>query len=84
MGQQRGTGSLRQYSGLALLSTIGITMGMCLVIGVGGGWLVQKQWPNTAPWGVLVGILLGLGAGFREMIRVLMQASKESEETDGE
>jgi ATP synthase protein I len=35
----------------------------------GVGWLVDK-WFNIAPWGLVVGIVLGSAAGLYEFIRI--------------
>jgi ATP synthase protein I len=35
----------------------------------GAGWLVDK-WFNIAPWGLVIGIVLGSAAGLYEFIRI--------------
>jgi len=44
------------------------------VIGLGLiGWAVQWFWPRTAPWPILVGLLLGLVGG---MVRFIYDAQR--------
>jgi len=35
----------------------------------GAGWLVDK-WFNIAPWGLIIGIVLGSAAGLYEFVRI--------------
>lgn len=35
----------------------------------GAGWLVDK-WLNIAPWGLIIGIVLGSAAGLYEFVRI--------------
>jgi F0F1-type ATP synthase assembly protein I len=74
----------RQFTALGMLISIGMTMALCILFGLGGGWLIQKYWPKTAPWPLLIGIILGIVAGFKEMIRTLMRAVEETERANGD
>lgn len=47
-------------------------------IGVGLGWKVQQQWPASAPWGLVLGSLLGAGAVFRSMWRMVAAATPDA------
>ncbi len=57
------------------LSTLGITVAFCIFLGLGLGMLARKYlgWGNGA---VLVGILLGVLAGFYEMVHELSMLKK--------
>jgi F0F1-type ATP synthase assembly protein I len=61
--------------GLGLQFVIAILL--CLY---GGMWLDAKF--HTAPWLMLIGALLGAGAGFYSMVRVVLSADKRMDEED--
>ena len=50
--------------GLAMLSQIGITVVVCIAIGVIAGRFLD-DWLGTSPWLLLVFLLLGIGAAFK-------------------
>jgi len=53
-------------------SSLGIELGLAVMVGlIGGDWL-DKQF-GTKPWLMVAGLLLGLAAGFRSMLRALKQ-----------
>ncbi len=59
-----------------LASSIGIMMVVSVVIGwLFGSWLDSKL--GTAPWMMLIFTLMGIAAGFIEMIRIAIVLSKE-------
>ena len=67
---------LRRY---LRLSTLGIELGLLVMIGlIGGQWLDKKF--GTAPWLLLAGMLLGLTAGFRTIYRALKGLNAEPPE----
>jgi ATP synthase protein I len=39
------------------------------VVGLGGIGYAVDSWLGTAPWGVFVGLLLGLAVGFYELVK---------------
>lgn len=39
-----------------------------VVVGVGLGWIIDRV-AGTAPWGLIVGLLLGFGAGILNVLR---------------
>lgn len=58
--------------------------GMTLVVATAGGTLLGyflDRWLATSPWLTLIGLGLGVVAGFRELIRTIKAA--EREEGDG-
>lgn len=58
-------------------SSMGIELGLSVMAGlIGGQWLDKKF--GTTPWLLLVGLLLGMAAGFRSMWRAL-RALKQTE-----
>ena len=52
----------------ASLSTVGITLVVCIALGAGGGMWLDK-WLGTQPAFTVVGFLLGVVAGFIELFR---------------
>ena len=57
------------YRSLALVS-VGMVVVISTLIGAGGGYALDR-WLGTAPWLMIVGLLLGMIAGFREMLRMI-------------
>ena len=73
-----------RYAGLriaGMLSTIGLTLAISIGIGVGLGVLADCHFYSRGI-GVIIGVLLGIGAGFQQLIRVVIRANREEEETD--
>jgi ATP synthase protein I len=64
----------------ARASAIGIQFGISIAIGaLAGNWLDQKF--GTAPWLLVVGLLIGAAAGFRDLwVLAKSQMSDEEEE----
>jgi ATP synthase protein I len=57
---------------------VGIELALSTVIGLlGGRWIDGKL--GTSPWLMLLGLVLGVVAGFRSLIRAARQAKQESE-----
>ena len=54
---------------LAQAATVGITFGVAIVLGVLGGWWLDKKL-GTAPWFFLGGLMVGIGAGFKNLVTV--------------
>jgi len=63
----------------ARYSSIGIELGISVVIGVLGGWWVDGQL-DSSPWGLLIGMALGITAAIRSISRTLRQLSQEEGE----
>lgn len=66
---------------VAQLSTIGLTLAFAVAIGIGLGWWLDQRFKTNGIL-VIVGALIGIGAGFRELIRGVIRASREQEEKD--
>ena len=57
-------------------SYIGIFFGVAILIGYfGGDWLDHRY--HTGPWLSLVGLFIGIAAGFRELYRLAKQGMKD-------
>ncbi|MFB3883052.1 MAG: AtpZ/AtpI family protein [Armatimonadota bacterium] len=55
---------------LGMIGGLGFQLGLTVLLGALGGYYLDKRW-GTGPWLLLVGTLLGTGAGFYEIIRAL-------------
>lgn len=53
---------------LGALSGVGLTLVISTVVGLGGG-IALDRWLGTAPWLMLVGLLLGIVSGFVNLFR---------------
>ena len=74
-----GTGKQLKTHGRLLSS--GIELGLSVVVGLLGGRWIDGQL-GTEPWLMLLGLILGLIAGLRSLIKYAKQAS--AQETDEE
>lgn len=67
----------KQLNRLARSSAVGLEMGISVVVGLlGGRWLDGKT--GTAPWLMLLGLLLGTVAGFRGLMRMARDAQRHA------
>ena len=65
---------------LGMLSTAGLTLAFSIAIGGAAGyWLDQRLGTN---WIILVGFVLGVVAGFRELFRIVRRVIAEQDEAD--
>ncbi|MFH1060773.1 MAG: AtpZ/AtpI family protein [Pseudomonadota bacterium] len=61
---------------LARVSSMGISMVLATIMGFGLGYWVDTWWNGaTSPWGKLVGLIIGIVAGYRN-IYIIMKRSK--------
>lgn len=68
----------KHLRGAGLVSSVGIILVVCIVIGYVLGKSVDS-WLGTDPVGVAVGVLLGSAAGFVELFRLVSKAMNEQE-----
>ena len=60
-----------------------ITIKFCVAFCVGlFGGIAADQWLHTAPWGVLIGILVGFGLSGGVIIQCIIQEKKRLAEAD--
>ena len=59
------------------LSTVGITLVLSTVIGLAGGYYLDR-WLGTTPWLLLTGLLLGIAAGFVNLFRSVTRAKDDT------
>jgi F0F1-type ATP synthase assembly protein I len=76
-----GPGGGKQLKTFARVGAVGIELAVSTVVGLlGGRWLDQKL--DTEPYLALVGLLLGVIAGFRSLIRTARRATRSDGSSD--
>lgn len=50
-------------------SSSGTDLAACVIVGLVLGWLCQRYWPASRPWGFLGFLFLGIAAGFFQLFR---------------
>ena len=63
-----------------------MTLGYVLAVSVAGGTIggyYADRWLETSPWLTLLGIFLGMTAGFANVFRTLKEVSKKSRQGIG-
>jgi ATP synthase protein I len=70
------------FKSLGELASIGMTMAASTVIGLAAGYYGDR-WLGTSPWLLLVGLLLGIAAGFVNLFRSVKAAERKLDEPDG-
>ncbi len=64
------------WKALGELSTVGMTLVLATVIGLAGGYYLDK-WLGTAPWLTLIGLGFGIAAGFVNLFRTVNRAGRD-------
>lgn len=64
------------------LAGMGFEFGASLAVFTLLGWWVDRHWA-TAPWGLLIGVLLGLIGGTYNFVREAMAAIRETNRQSG-
>lgn len=72
----------RAYNALSA-SSVGLELGIAVIVGLlGGMWLDNRL--GTTPWLMLVLLVLGLVAGFRNVLRAVERAERAGDAEDKE
>jgi len=64
------------WKALAELSTVGITLVLATVIGLAVGYYADR-WLGTSPWLTMLGLGLGIAAGFVSLFRTVKDAERK-------
>ena len=64
------------WKALAELSTVGITLVLATVIGLAAGYYADR-WLGTSPWLTMLGLGLGIAAGFVSLFRSVKAAERK-------
>ena len=65
---------------LVSLAGVGLTFVVATAGGTVGGYFIDR-WLGSTPWFTLIGLAVGIAAGFRDLFRSLKRA--EGQEHDG-
>lgn len=68
------------WKALGELSSIGFALVIATVIGLVGGYYADR-WLGTSPWLLLLGLVLGIVAGFVNLFRSVNRADRELDDT---
>lgn len=69
------------FKSLGELASLGMTMVLATVIGLAAGYYADR-WLGTSPWLLLLGLLLGIAAGFVSLFRAAKAVERELDDTD--
>lgn len=61
---------------LGVLSTVGVALVIATLLGTGGGYYLDGRL-GTSPWLTVVGLLLGVAAGFVNLFRAVSALDRE-------
>jgi ATP synthase protein I len=67
------------WKALGELSTIGLTLVLATVIGLAGGYFLDR-WLGTKPWLTLIGLGFGIAAGFVNLFRSVNRAARRMDD----
>ena len=71
----------RRFYNMLSASSVGLELGISVLIGVLGGLWADGRW-GTTPWLMLAGLVVGLVAGFRAVLRAVRRADR-ADQMDG-
>jgi ATP synthase protein I len=74
------SGDQGAWKALGELSSIGLVLVVATVIGLVGGYYADRLL-GTTPWLLLVGLVLGIAAGFVNLFRSVNRADRELNDT---
>ncbi|PYM67949.1 MAG: magnesium transporter [Candidatus Rokuibacteriota bacterium] len=69
------------WKALGELSSIGLTLVLATVIGLGAGYYADR-WLGTKPWLMLLGLGMGIVAGFVNLFRSVNRAGRELDDSE--
>ncbi len=76
MAPEGGPSAWRELGSYAFVGTTFVT---CVVVGLAGGYWADR-WLGTQPWLLLLGLGLGIAAGFVNLFRAIKQLSGSDDE----
>ena len=70
------SGDQGAWKALGELSSVGLALVICTVIGLAGGYYADHLL-GTSPWLLLIGLVLGIAAGFVNLFRSVTRADRD-------
>jgi ATP synthase protein I len=70
------SGEKSTWRALGELSSIGMTLVVATVLGLAAGYYADR-WLGTTPWLILLGLGLGIAAGFVNLFRSVKRVERE-------
>jgi len=64
---------------LAPYLNLGTQMAATILVLGGAGWWIDSKW-QSAPWGLIVGLMLGAAVGLTQFLRMIQQLLKKPQE----
>lgn len=77
MSQPKPTPDVRGLRTVADLATVGLTLAISVGLGTGIGYYLDQVFKTN--WLVIVFTLLGVAAGFRQLVLAVIRANREEE-----
>jgi ATP synthase protein I len=74
------SGDQGAWKALGELSSVGLALVVATVIGLVGGYYADRLL-GTSPWLLLLGLALGIAAGFVNLFRSVNRADRELDDT---
>ncbi len=71
-------GKARRAYRTARYASLGIEVGLSVVVGAGLGWWIDGQF-ECEPWGLIAGVILGTFAAFRSLYQTTTRFAAEEE-----
>ena len=65
----------KTFKDLAFFSSMGLAMALSIAIGAGLGYYIDERF-GTNPWGLYIGLGLGIAAAFRNLFYLYQRAKK--------
>jgi F0F1-type ATP synthase assembly protein I len=73
---------LSELRSSAALSTVGLTLALSIGVGIGGGLLLDRLFKTN--WIVMVGAVLGIVAGFKQLFEAASRMNREEEKREAQ
>ncbi len=65
----------KNFKDLAFFSSIGMAMALSIAIGAGLGYFIDAKF-GSKPWGLYIGLGLGIAAAFKNLFYMYQRAKK--------
>jgi F0F1-type ATP synthase assembly protein I len=68
---------------IARAASIGLAMVFALAIACLLGWWVDKTWPGVAPWGKVMGLIVGIASAYRNLFIMYRRLAQDQDKDKG-